>query len=133
MAFESRIVIESEHDIVQARQQGRLLSSQIGLNATQQTLVATAISEVARNIVVHAGKGEILLSTLEERGRKGIRVIATDQGPGIQSLAQAMRDGYSTTHSLGMGLPGSKRLMDDFELASEIGKGTTVTMTKWCM
>ena len=128
---ETRVHIEREADIVLARQAGRQLAAQLGLTATEQTLIATAISEVARNIVVYAQEGDIVLSRGEEGGRVGIIVIAIDRGPGIENKELAMRDGYSTKNSLGLGLPGARRLMDDFSLESEVGKGTTVTMKKW--
>jgi serine/threonine-protein kinase RsbT len=97
----------------------------------RETLIATAISEVARNIVVYANHGEIVLSTADEGGRVGIQVIAVDSGPGIDNKDLALRDGFSTKNSLGLGLPGARRLMDDFALESEVGRGTTVTMKKW--
>ena len=126
-----RVEIEREADIVAARQAGRQLAAQIGFSTTDQTLIATAISEVARNIVVYAQSGEIVLDRAEEGGRVGIQVVAIDQGPGIDNKDLAMRDGYSTKNSLGLGLPGARRLMDDFVLDSEVGRGTTVTMRKW--
>ena len=125
------IPIEREGDIVSARQAGRQLASKTGFSATDQTLIATAISEVARNIVVYAQRGEIELSSIDDGTRRGIQVIARDTGPGIANLELAMTDGYSTAKSLGLGLPGAKRLMDDFELSSTVGVGTTVTMKKW--
>jgi serine/threonine-protein kinase RsbT len=128
---EVRVQIEREADIVLARQAGRQLAAQLGFTTTDQTLIATAISEVARNIVVYAQQGEIVLARADEAGRVGIQVIATDNGPGIDNKDLAMRDGYSTKNSLGLGLPGARRLMDDFALDSEVGRGTTVTMKKW--
>jgi serine/threonine-protein kinase RsbT len=128
---EERVVIEREMDIVTARQKGRTLAATSGFSSTEQTLIATAISEVARNIVVYARRGEITFASLEQHGRRGLMVVARDNGPGIQDMELAMRDGYSTGNSLGMGLPGAKRLMDEFDLASVVGKGTTVTMKKW--
>ena len=128
---EVRVQIEREADIVLARQAGRQLAAQLGFTTTDQTLIATAISEVARNIVVYAQHGEIVLTRADEAGRIGIQVIATDNGPGIDNKDLAMRDGYSTKNSLGLGLPGARRLMDDFALDSEVGRGTTVTMKKW--
>ena len=128
---DERVAIEREADIVIARQVGRRLAAQLGFSMTDQTLIATAISEVARNIVVYAGKGEVVIGECTQQGRSGICVVARDQGPGIRDVALAMRDGYSTKNSLGLGLPGAKRLMDDFELASEPGVGTLVTMKKW--
>lgn len=123
--------IQREADIVLARQAGRQLAAQLGFSSTDQTLIATAISEVARNIVVYAQHGEIVLMRTDEDGRVGIAVIAIDTGPGIDNKDLAMRDGYSTKNSLGLGLPGARRLMDDFSLDSEVGRGTTVTMKKW--
>lgn len=128
---EVRVAIQREADIVAARQAGRHLAAQIGFSSTDQTLIATAISEVARNIVVHAVHGEIVLDRADEPGRVGIQVQAIDAGPGIDNKELAMRDGYSTKNSLGLGLPGARRLMDDFAIESELGRGTTVTMTKW--
>lgn len=128
---EVRVQIEREADIVLARQAGRQLAAQLGFTTTDQTLIATAISEVARNIVVYAQQGEIVLARADEAGRVGIQVIAIDNGPGIDNKELAMRDGYSTKNSLGLGLPGARRLMDDFALDSEVGRGTTVTMKKW--
>ena len=128
---ETRVPIEDEEDIVTARQKGRQLAAARGLSLTEQTLIATAISEVARNIVVYAHHGEVVLSAVEEQGRRGVMVVARDEGPGIPNPTLAMRDGFSTGNSLGMGLPGAKRLMDEFELSSTVGKGTTVTMKKW--
>jgi serine/threonine-protein kinase RsbT len=128
---EVRVAIQREADIVQARQAGRQLAAQIGFSTTDQTLIATAISEVARNIVVYAQSGEIVLTRAEDVGRVGIQVVAIDHGPGIDNKEMAMRDGFSTKNSLGLGLPGARRLMDDFTLDSEVGSGTTVTMRKW--
>ncbi|HEY1556294.1 MAG TPA: anti-sigma regulatory factor [Kofleriaceae bacterium] len=125
------VVIERELDIVTARQAGRELAAENGFSPTDQTLIATAISEVARNIVVYAQQGEIVVSRVDERGRIGIQVIARDRGPGIENLELALRDGYSTKQSLGLGLPGARRLMDDFGIESELGHGTVVTMKKW--
>jgi serine/threonine-protein kinase RsbT len=131
MAAETSVPIEHEGDIVTARQKGRELAAAAGLSATEQTLIATAISEVARNIVVYARRGEVIIVRLDDRGRRGVMVVARDEGPGIVNPDLAMRDGYSTTKSLGMGLPGARRLMDEFELSSMVGRGTTVTMKKW--
>lgn len=125
------VAIDRELDIVTARQAGRELAAANGFSPTDQTLIATAISEVARNIVVYAQHGEIVVSRVDELGRIGIMVIARDRGPGIENLELALRDGYSTKQSLGLGLPGARRLMDDFGIESEIGQGTVVTMKKW--
>jgi serine/threonine-protein kinase RsbT len=130
---EARVPIATDLDVVTARQKGREMAVAGGFSTTDQTLIATAISEVARNIVNYAGAGEISLSAIvdADRGRRGLLVIARDAGPGIADTTLAMRDGYSTANSLGLGLPGAKRLMDEFELTSRLGAGTTVTMRKW--
>ncbi|MBI4493271.1 MAG: anti-sigma regulatory factor [Chloroflexi bacterium] len=131
MAAETRVPIASEADIVAARQQVRALAAQVGFSPTDLVLIATAISEVARNIVQYARRGEITLSPIEQSNRRGILIIARDEGPGIPDLELAMQDGYSTGGGLGLGLPGARRLMDEFAITSEVGKGTTVTMKKW--
>jgi serine/threonine-protein kinase RsbT len=128
---ETRIAIEREVDIIAARQAGRQLAVQLGFSSTDQTLIATAISEVARNILIYAQRGEIVVAPIADGVRRGIQVVADDNGPGIENLELALRDGYSTKNSLGLGLPGARRLMDDFDLASELGRGTRVTMKKW--
>ncbi len=131
MADEVRIPINSEYDIVTARQKGRELAVRLGFSSTEQVAIATAISEIARNIVQYAIRGEMFLNTIQQGDRRGIVVIARDKGPGIPDINLAMQDGYSTGKGLGLGLPGSKRMMDEFEIVSEVGKGTTVTMKKW--
>ena len=131
MPAEILVAIENEADIVTARQKGRELAAACGFGGTDQTLIATAISEVARNIIVYATRGEIQLGACAHDGRQGIVIVARDQGPGIGNTQLAMRDGYSTTNSLGLGLPGARRLTDEFDLQSEPGKGTTITMKKW--
>jgi len=126
-----QIVVTSEEGIVLARQAGREMSADLGLSETDQTLVATAISEVARNIVLYAGRGVVELEITSGATGLGLRIVAADGGPGIADIDLAMRDGYSTGRSLGLGLPGARRLMDDFSIISELGQGTTVTMVKW--
>jgi serine/threonine-protein kinase RsbT len=128
---EVRIAIEREIDIIAARQAGRQLAGQLGFSSTDQTLIATAISEVARNILIYAVRGEIVVAPISDGPRNGLQVVASDEGPGIENIDLALRDGYSTKNSLGLGLPGARRLMDDFDLASEVGHGTRVTMKKW--
>ena len=127
--------IRSATDIVTARQRGRALALELGFNGADVTLIAAAISEVARNIVDHAKKGEILMAGVQSSpngsGKTGIQIIARDEGPGIKDVAQAMQYGYSTRKGLGVGLPGAKWLMDEFDIASEVGRGTTITMKKW--
>jgi serine/threonine-protein kinase RsbT len=131
LSSEINLSIEREADIVAARQKGRELCAELGFSMTDRTLVATAISEVARNIVKYAQRGEVVLSRIQQGGRQGIAVVARDQGPGIADLELAMRDGFSTGNSLGLGLPGAKRLMDEFDLTSAPNAGTTVSMKKW--
>jgi serine/threonine-protein kinase RsbT len=131
MEDEQRFPIGSEHDILTARQRGREMAVEAGFSGTELTLVATAISEIARNIVEYAGRGEITFTLIRDGANRGILVVAKDDGPGIADMAQAMQDGFSTSRSLGLGLPGARRLMDEFELDSEAGRGTTVTMKKW--
>ena len=133
MINESELVmpIRTEVDVVIARQRGRELASKLRFSSSELTLIATAISEVARNIVIYAGTGEIVVRIVEQGQRRGLAVFARDKGPGIADIDRAMKDGYSTSHGLGIGLPGSKRLMDEFTVASEVGKGTVVSMTKW--
>ena len=131
VAGEIRIPIQTDADVVTARRQGRELAAQAGFSATELTIIATAISEIARNIVMFAERGEVLISLVGENSRQGVTVVARDAGPGIPDLKQAVRDGYSGYGGMGLGLPGSRRLMDEFEITSEVDKGTTVTMTKW--
>jgi serine/threonine-protein kinase RsbT len=130
-AQEIRVPVERDGDVVDARQKGRELATQIGFTGSDLTLIATAISEIARNIVVYAGRGEIILSAVADGGRQGINVVAQDSGPGIPNIEQAMQDGYSTGKSLGLGLSGARRLMDEFEVMSTVGEGTTIIMSKW--
>lgn len=126
-----KVPIRSEADILVARQQGRAMAAQLGFWSVEQTFIAMAISEVALNIIQYAQEGEIQLSPAEKDGVHGIVIIARDQGPGIADVEQAVQNGFSTSGRAGLGLAGAKRLMDEFEIASETGKGTTVTMKKW--
>jgi serine/threonine-protein kinase RsbT len=128
---ESRIAIESDADVVTARQRARELAADLELSSTDQTLLATAISEVARNITTYATRGEVLVSIVQDDNRRGIRVVARDQGPGIEDIDRALQDGYTTGGGLGLGLPGARRLVDDFSIDSAPGQGTTVTLVKW--
>lgn len=114
-----------------AREAGRRTAAAIGFSGVDQVVIATAISEVARNIISYAGSGDVDLSPVQEGRRRGMEIVARDSGPGIQDLELAMQDGYSTGGGLGMGLPGCKRLVDDFEITSSPGAGTTVRMRKW--
>jgi serine/threonine-protein kinase RsbT len=126
-----RIPVRGDSDVVLARQAARDLAERVGFSGSDLTVIATAVSEVTRNIVRFAGSGEVMVEMIEGP-RRGIRVVARDTGPGIADVDRAMADGYSTYHGLGMGLPGARRLMDEFGLVSELGRGTTVTMSKWC-
>lgn len=126
-----RVAIRNEHDIVAARHEGRNVAVSVGFSGSSLTLIATAISEVARNIVSYAGTGEVLVAAVTDGTRRGIEIVAQDSGPGIPDLSLAMQDGFTTGRGLGLGLPGAKRLMDEFELWSEVGRGTRVTMRKW--
>jgi serine/threonine-protein kinase RsbT len=128
---EIRVPVSSDADVVEAREKGRELSAQLGFSSIDLTLIVTAISEVARNILLYAKQGEIVLGLEQEDGQKGIVVVARDEGPGIPDLDLAMRDSFSTGNGLGLGLPGARRLMDEFDIKSEVSKGTTVVMKKW--
>jgi len=125
------VPVASVNDIVTARLQGRVLAERLGFSAGEATLVATAISELARNIVQYAGHGDIVLRSTTNGTRRGIVVVARDHGPGIGDLKLAVRSGYSTSGGLGLGLPGVRRIVDDFQIESNRQNGTTVTVTKW--
>lgn len=131
MPSETVVPISTDADIVVARQKGRELASQLGFTLTDSTLIATAISELARNIVRYAKHGEILIKNSHVSDKVCIVVVARDKGPGIANIAQAMQDGFSTSGGLGLGLPGVKRLMDEFHIDSDPNSGTTVTIRKW--
>lgn len=131
MVGEIRVPINSDQDIVRARQKGKVLALEIGFSAVDTTLIATTISELARNILSYAKKGDITLQTLRLARRKGILIVASDDGPGIADIRLALRDGFSTSGSLGLGLPGVRRLVDEFQITSSPGQGTIVKATKW--
>jgi serine/threonine-protein kinase RsbT len=126
-----RLEIRSTIDIVTARQQGRELAMEAGFSGSEITLIAAAISEIARNILDHAKRGEVLLTLLARGTERGLQVIAQDEGPGIPDVTRAMQYGYSSRGGLGVGLPGAKWLMDDFEIETVVGRGTRVIMRKW--
>jgi serine/threonine-protein kinase RsbT len=130
---EETVLIACDGDVVTARQTGRELAMEVGFLGSDLTIIATAISEIARNIVVYADRGEITISTVSEDHRRGLVIVAIDSGPGIADIEQAMQDGFSTGRSLGLGLPGARRLMDEFDIVSEVGNGTTITMKKWVL
>lgn len=123
--------IRCDLDVMKARQQGKELAASLRFTNSELTIIATAISEIARNTVLYAKTGCLLLKVIRQGQKRGILIVAQDQGPGIADLSLAMQDGYSTSRGLGIGLPGARRLMDEFDIVSEVGKGTTVTMKKW--
>lgn len=123
--------VTSDNDLVAARREGRAMAEKLGFSSSEATLVATAISELARNIVSYARKGEIVLCVANHSGRHGITITARDEGPGISDIRQAVQEGFSTSGGLGLGLPGVRRIMDEFDIESQPGSGTTITVTKW--
>jgi serine/threonine-protein kinase RsbT len=131
MEREARIDITSASDIVTARQKGRGLAIELGFEGSDLTVIATAISEIARNIIEHAERGQIVLAPVHQGSRRGLAIVAQDQGPGIPDVGQAMQYGFSSRKGLGVGLPGAKWLMDEFDIETKVGKGTVVTMKKW--
>ena len=131
MPRERAVPIRSDLDIVTARVEGRELAKELGFGVIDQARIATAISELTRNIVQYAEEGETVMRPIDVGGRVGIEIVCQDEGPGIPDIKLAMQDGFSTSMSLGMGMPGAKRLMDEFEVESQIGVGTTVVIRKW--
>jgi len=127
----TRVEVFNDSDIVAARMYGRELAVQMGFPSGPATLIATAISELARNILLYAHRGEITLTPLRVASRRGLMVVARDQGPGIPDVDRALQDGYSTSGRLGLGLPGVRRLVDEFSLETRSGQGTTVVVKKW--
>lgn len=123
--------VETDTDLVAARHAGRMLAESAGFTSSELTLIATAISELARNIIEYATFGEIALEIVENRSKRGIRILARDSGPGIADTEKAVRGGYSTSGGLGLGLVGVKHIMDEFDLQSSVGAGTQVSVTKW--
>ncbi|MFC4117208.1 anti-sigma regulatory factor [Nonomuraea zeae] len=123
--------IAGNGDVVAVRQRVRTVAQEIGLSVVDQTKVVTAASELARNTVVYGGGGQVRIEVVSRGARRGLRLLFSDDGPGIADLAQALTDGWSTGGGLGLGLSGSRRLMDEFDLTSEPGQGTRVTVTKW--
>lgn len=133
MSLNSCVTIQKEWDIVGARQLGREMAKKVGFGSVDQARIATSISELARNIYLYAGNdnGQVCFEIIEDIDRKGIRMIAIDTGPGMKNISEVMEDGFTTSGGLGAGLPGVKRLMDEFDIKSEEGKGTEVKATKW--
>jgi serine/threonine-protein kinase RsbT len=128
---EAHVAIRREVDIVLACQKGRVLAEQLDMSGNDQVVLVIAISEVARNIINYAKCGEIIVKIIEQKGKRGVSVVARDDGPGIVDIGKALRGGYSTGEGLGVGLAGAKRLMDEFVIMSQPGKGTMITMKKW--
>ncbi len=133
--MEDKVVVEisTDADIIEARHQARKVALAIGFRGSEPTLIATAVSELARNILVYAKSGSLTIDRVVRGPRTGLSITAFDQGPGIADVALAMQDGYSTTRSLGIGLPGARRLLDEFEIRSQLGVGTTVNGVKWLL
>lgn len=131
MEFQSSVKIVTEWDIVAARQLGRNVSKELGFGTVDQARITTAISELARNIYLYAGKGQIYIEKLNRGGKNGLLVVAIDEGPGIPDVRKVMEDGYSTSGGLGAGLPGVKRLMDEFDIETNVGEGTEIKAVKW--
>ncbi len=123
--------INNSEDIILARQFAREMAKELGFGLADQTRITTAVSELSRNIYTYAGTGRVVVKALSGSAKKGIEIIAGDKGPGIPDIELAMQDGYTTSRGLGQGLPGTKRLMDEFEIESGVGVGTTVTVRKW--
>ena len=128
---EIRVAIQSDGDILTARQRGRELGVSLGFGPSDLAVIATAISELARNLLLYAENGNIICWPIERGADKGIVIQAADEGPGIADVEAVMKDGYSTSGSLGLGLPGVRRMMDEFAIVSRKGHGTTVTTIKW--
>jgi len=125
------VPVSADVDLVTARREGRLMAEQLGFSSSEATLVATAISELARNIINYARSGEIHVRLVSNGVKRGIIIVARDQGPGVADINLAMQSGYSTSGGLGLGLPGVRRIMDEFDIASAPGRGTTITVVKW--
>ncbi|MBN1487621.1 MAG: anti-sigma regulatory factor [Anaerolineae bacterium] len=127
----TRILVKRDADIVLVCQRARSLAADLKFSGNDQVALVIAISEIARNIILYAGEGEIFIKTVFDGDTPGICIVARDQGAGISDVSLALQDGYSTGGGLGVGLPGARRLMDEFEIDSKVGQGTTVAMIKW--
>jgi serine/threonine-protein kinase RsbT len=132
-AFDAAVSVHvmSPVDIVEARQRARVMAQDIGCSTTQATLVATVISELARNIILHAGDGDILLGRIDKLSQRGLRIVAIDKGPGIHNISRAMARGFSTSGGLGLGLPGVREIADSFNVVSKLGQGTRIEVVMW--
>lgn len=128
---EAVMPLRTDVDVLKARKFGKELASELHFSSSERTIIATAISEIARNTVLYARSGAMHLKLIRNGVKRGLLIVASDEGPGIPDLKQAMQDGFTTSRGLGIGLPGAKRLMDEFDIVSEVGKGTVITMKKW--
>ena len=131
MGREVRVKIGSTADVVAARESAREIATQAGFSVCDSTLITMAISEMTRNILQYADTGEVTIALLKNGSKKGVKIVAKDNGPGIEDISRVMQDGYSSRKGMGIGLPGTRRLMDEFEIKSTLGQGTTITMMKW--
>ena len=125
------VEIKNEADIIRARVRAKAVAEALGFNYMDQTRIATAVSELARNAYHYAGEGIMTMKPMNRQGRKGIEIIVEDHGPGIENLELALKGGHSTAGGLGMGLSGSKRLMDEFDIRTKSSEGTSITVRKW--
>ena len=130
-SHETVMPLRSDVDVLKARKCGKEMAAELRFSNSERTIIATAISEIARNTVLYAKSGCMQLKLVLQGPRRGLVIVAQDEGPGIADLRLAMQDGYTTSRGLGIGLPGAKRLMDEFDIVSEVGKGTVITMKKW--
>ena len=126
-----KMIIIKEQDVVPFRNRVKEYAVKIGMSLVNQTKLITAASELVRNMLKYGGGGETLIEVVSKGRENGIRLVFEDKGPGIKDISLAMKDGYSTGKSLGLGLPGARRLVSEFEIKSEVGTGTTVTVVKW--
>ncbi|MBF0709472.1 MULTISPECIES: anti-sigma regulatory factor [Bacillales] len=131
MNIQSCVEVRNEWDIVKARQSGRNIAKELGFGTVDQARITTAISELARNIYLYAGSGEVAIERVENGGKLGLKIEASDSGPGIKDIRKVMEDGFTTSGGLGAGLPGVKRLMDEFTIDSKENEGTVITSIKW--
>src|SRR5690554_1627585 len=131
MSNQSLVEIQTEWDIVAARQLGRNVAKELGFGTVDQARITTAISELARNIYLYAGTGKIEIRRLHDGVKKGMMIISSDNGPGIPDVRKVMEDGFTTSGGLGAGMPGVQRLVDEFKIETEVGVGTTITAIKW--
>jgi serine/threonine-protein kinase RsbT len=127
-----RIAVASDQDVVRVRQLVRTVAVAVKLSLVDQTKVVTAASELARNTLVYGGGGSVDVTLVDNGRRKGVRIVFADEGPGIVDLDLALTDGYTTGGGLGLGLSGARRLVDEFDIVTAVGQGTTITVTKWC-